>query len=62
MYSGLAMTDRTEKEPKFRRAMYLMILALLVGYIGLKSWHISVAFEAWENQPLDGSLTGAAKK
>ncbi len=61
MLFGLAMTDRTEKEPQFRNAMYLLMLALLVGYFGLKSWQISIALEAWKTQPLAGPVVGAAK-
>lgn len=51
----------TEEDPRFRRNMYLLILFLLVGYIGFKAWHLSVAFEAWGNQPLEGEVVGAAK-
>lgn len=52
---------QAEEDPKFRRAMYLLILMLLAGYIGFKVWHLSVAFEVWGNQPLDGPVAGAAK-
>lgn len=52
---------KAEENPHFRRAMYLLILVLLVGYIGFKAWHFSVAFEAWEHQPLDSVISGAAK-
>lgn len=41
--------------------MYLMILALLVGYIGFKGWHLSIAFEVWEWQEVEGPMPGAAK-
>ncbi|WP_275041640.1 hypothetical protein [Leisingera sp. ANG-M7] len=41
--------------------MYLLILALLAGYAGFKAWHLSVAFEAWDGQVLEGSASGAAK-
>ena len=61
MFFGLVMTDRIEKEPHFRNAMYLLMAALLVSYFGLKAWQISIAFEAWETQPLDGPVVGAAK-
>lgn len=50
-----------EENPRFRRAMYLMILALLVGYVGFKAWNLSVAFDAWGAQPIEGPVTGAAK-
>ncbi|MBQ4808834.1 hypothetical protein K3555_04500 [Leisingera sp. M527] len=52
---------QAEENPRFRRAMYLLILALLTGYIGFKAWHLSVAFDAWENQSLEGAISGAAK-
>ncbi|WP_271949891.1 hypothetical protein [Ruegeria faecimaris] len=41
--------------------MYLMILVLLVGYIGFKAWHLSMAFEAWEGQAIEKAVPGAAK-
>lgn len=53
--------SQAEENPRFRKAMYLLILALLAGYIGFKAWHLSVAFDAWENQPLEGAISGAAK-
>lgn len=52
---------QAEENPRFRRAMYLLILALLAGYIGFKAWHLSVAFDAWEGQPLEGVVLGPAK-
>ncbi|MBQ4823524.1 hypothetical protein J4729_03005 [Leisingera sp. HS039] len=51
----------SEENPRFRRAMYLLILALLAGYAGFKAWHLSVAFEAWDGQVLEGTVSGAAK-
>ncbi|WP_264212327.1 hypothetical protein [Leisingera thetidis] len=52
---------RAEENPRFRRAMYLLMLALLAGYIGFKAWHLSVAFEAWDGQRLEEEAPGAAK-
>ena len=52
---------QAEENPQFRRAMYLLILALLTGYIGFKAWQLSVAFDAWEDQPLKDVVSGAAK-
>jgi len=52
---------QAEENPRFRKAMYLLILALLAGYLGFKAWHLSVAFEAWDGQELDGVVSGAAK-
>ncbi|MFY0681651.1 MAG: hypothetical protein JXR13_13845 [Thalassovita sp.] len=54
------MTE-TEDNPRFRRAMYLMIMFLVLGYLGFKAWHLSMAFGAWEGQMIQGSLPGAAK-
>lgn len=42
----------TDETPPFRRAMYVFMLLLLIGYGGFKSWHILVALEAWEGQSL----------
>ncbi|UWQ78373.1 hypothetical protein K3725_13760 [Leisingera sp. S132] len=52
---------RPEENLRFRRMMYLLILALLAGYAGFKAWHLSVAFEAWNWQVLEGTVSGAAK-
>ncbi|MDC0657370.1 hypothetical protein N6L27_05120 [Leisingera sp. SS27] len=53
--------SQSEENPRFRRMMYLLILALLAGYAGFKAWHLSVAFEAWDGQVLEGTVSGAAK-
>ena len=55
------MTRKAEEDPKFRRLMYAMILALLVGYIGLKSWHVMIAMDAYQGQVLSEDTKGAAK-
>ncbi len=55
------MTDRTEKDPRFRNAMYILIACLILGYIAMKAWHISLAFDAFEGQELPQDTTGAAK-
>jgi cell division protein FtsB len=52
---------QAEENPRFRRAMYLMLLLLLIGYIGFKAWHLSMAFGAWEGQAIVGDVPGAAK-
>ena len=52
---------RTEDDPGFRRAMYLLIFLLLAGYVGFKAWHLTLAFEAWDSQPLETPVVGAAK-
>ena len=41
--------------------MALVMLAALAGYVGYKSWHVSVALEAWGDQPIEGDTSGAAK-
>ena len=55
------MMAEAEENPRFRRMMYLLMLALLLGYLGFKGWHLSIAFEAFKDQPLEGSTAGAAK-
>ncbi len=52
--------DRVDQESKSRRFFYTLILGLLFGYIGLKSWHVSVAVGAYQGQPLERT-DGAAK-
>lgn len=42
----------TDETPRFRRGMYAVMLLLLIGYAGFKSWHILVALEAWKGQSL----------
>jgi hypothetical protein len=66
MFSGLDREwkrpmDRTEKEPRFRKKMFALIGALLMGYIGIKTWHVSVALDAYQGQVLDHSIVGVAK-
>jgi hypothetical protein len=53
--------DRTEKEPEFRNKIFILIGVLLIGYIGIKTWHVSVALGAYQGQVLDRDLSGAAK-
>ncbi|WP_162798644.1 hypothetical protein [Sulfitobacter sp. SK012] len=50
-----------EENPRFRRAMYLLMFVLLLGYLTFKGWHLSVAFEAFKDQALEGPTAGAAK-
>ncbi len=61
MSCGRVMTDRTEKAPGFRNAMYALIGVLFIAYIGMKAWHISLALEVWKTQPIAGPTDGAAK-
>ncbi len=53
--------DRTEKDPQFRNKMFVLIGVLLIGYIGIKSWHVMIAIDAYQGQVLDHSTQGAAK-
>lgn len=53
--------DRTEKEPRFRTLMYIMIGTLIVGYFGIKARHISMAIDAYQGQVLERDTAGAAK-
>ncbi len=62
MYYGLVkMVDRTEKEPKFRTAMFILIGCLALAYFSMKAWHIWLAFETFEGQELHQNTDGAAK-
>lgn len=53
--------SRTEKDPQFRNKMFAMIGLLLLGYIGIKSWHIYISINAYQGQVLERSIKGAAK-
>jgi hypothetical protein len=62
MSFGLAkMTDRTEKDPRFRNTMYALIAGLALAYFGMKAWHIKLALAAYEGQVLEQDTHGAAK-
>jgi|MDSY01.1.fsa_nt_gb hypothetical protein len=50
-----------EKEPRFRNLMYAIIGLLIVGYIGIKARHVSIAVGAYQGQVLDRDTSGAAK-
>lgn len=53
--------DRIEKEPQFRNKMFALIGFLLVAYIGIKSWHVMIAVDAYQGQVLETGTQGAAK-
>ncbi len=55
------MVEKTDRDQRFRRLMFIGLTSLLLGYIGLKTWHISVALAAFETQPLERDTEGAAK-
>lgn len=59
--TGIKALPRTEKEPQFRNKMYVMIAVLLLGYMGIKSWHIYIAIDAFQGQVLERGTHGAAK-
>ena len=50
-----------EKDPAFRNKMYVLMAVLLLGYMGLKTYHVITAFKAYEGQVLDVNTQGAAK-
>lgn len=60
-YGRVKMMRRIEKDPRFRTAMYLLILTLLLGYVGVKTWHIRLAIAAYDGQAIEGGTKGAAK-
>lgn len=51
---------QTDRESRSRRIFYAMILGLLVSYIGIKTWHVMLAMDAYQGQPLERTH-GAAK-
>ena len=55
------MEQTAKEDPKFRRKMYILMASLLVAYIGLKSWHIYVALQAYEGQVISRDTGQPAK-
>jgi len=53
--------DRSEREKKTQRVMFVLLATLLLGYLGFKYWHITVALDSYEGQVLETDITGAAK-
>lgn len=53
--------QRVESNPKFHKKMMILLIALLVGYLGIKTWHISIALRVYADEPLQISTQGAAK-
>jgi len=53
--------EQGDRERKSRRIFYTLIITLLISYIGLKSWHVVLALDVYEGQPLERSTYGAAK-
>ena len=50
-----------ERERKSQRLFWALIIALILGYGGIKARHITVALDAYDGQPLAGPTVGAAK-
>lgn len=50
-----------ERERKSQRIYWIMIAALLIGYIAIKSYHVALAIQVYDGQPLTVDTTGAAK-
>lgn len=55
------MAEASSRDQRFRRSMYLLISALLLGYLAFKAWHITVAIEAFDGQVINAEGQGAAK-
>lgn len=53
--------DQIDREKKSQRFFYALIIVLLLGYAGLKSWHVLLAFNAYQGQPIERNTSGAAK-
>ncbi len=53
------MAEASERDRRFRRAMYGLIGGLLLGYLAFKAWHISIAIDVFDGQVIEAE--GAAK-
>ena len=61
MYTGLVSVMKTNDiENRFRRGLIAFLVLLLISYLAYKTWHISLALDAYEGQVLEDT-TGAAK-
>lgn len=61
MFTGNPVAEASERDRRFRRLIYGVIGALLIGYLAFKAWHVSVAIEAFEGQVIEADGLGAAK-
>ncbi|MBO9466458.1 hypothetical protein J7443_14535 [Tropicibacter sp. R15_0] len=50
-----------ERESKSQRLFWALILALLLGYGGIKTYHVMLALQVYDGQPLEVDTSGAAK-
>ncbi len=55
------MNDLADRERRSRRLFIAIMVGALVCYLGFKTWHISVALEAWQGQPLTADISRAAR-
>jgi hypothetical protein len=55
------VTIRRKNESRFRNFLFLIFAVLILGYAGYKTWHVSVALDAWQGQQLQDDITGAAR-
>lgn len=61
MYTGSPVAETSERDLRFRRSIYAVIGALLIGYLAFKAWHVSIAIEAFDGQVIDADGRGAAR-
>ncbi len=55
------MVEASSRDQRFRRSMYLLIGALLSGYLAFQAWPITIAIEAFDGQVIDADGQDAAK-
>ena len=55
------MNDLADRERRSRRLFIAIMAGTLVCYLGYKTWHLSVALEAWQGQALTADTSGAAQ-
>ncbi len=55
------MNDPADRERRSRRLFVAIMVTALVCYLGYKTWHISVALEAWQGQALAADTSRAAR-
>jgi hypothetical protein len=61
MLIGSAMNDLANRERRSRRLFITIMVGALVCYLGYKTWHVSVALEAWQGQALTADTSRAAR-
>ena len=55
------MNDLADRERRSRRLFIAIMVGALVCYLGYKTWHFTVALEAWQGQALTAGTSGAAR-